>query len=653
MDASAELPFWANRVPDVACFVLCDDLVDEQRARACFGGSLRRFRLGSVPDHARAFCFASWTCAAAGEGALETGEVALPALFPCSGASARGVAIVDVVADGTSWARFFLGEPGFKLEEVPFEAEDGQCGMATARLAHSSDEEAREQEGGDDNWFMSMWADRLWFQATLQTLLLPEGRRPEAELLQPLRELQEIPSPGVKLTRCDGCGQDFASAHLWRCHVEHEGCPDSMFFPMEVEATRPEPMRLSASARAILPAPMVLRRTVSALRRRGEALVAEVLDTSLLMDRQTSLRAYLDANPALSAFVLGGQEPNSAELCRWDFCPLLRAGPLEIHRGSEARPHAIRRSLLQQGSSAREAAQASAAGCRTLDAAVEYLQARRKAAWLAAPRVAGWSDQASRVCVAFEARLDAHCCDWPPGTPGRAVMRLEGPQRTHTALEQLWRAGLLQRCCSLGRPRMATEAELVAVHSPSHVSELLAAAAEGRAPRGVPSSCDLGDDKAPLTDVYVNQHTAAAALLCAGMHAEVVARVVQRELDFAMCLTRPPGHHAGGATGTFSGGCFVNNVSVAARVALASGIERVLIVDWDVHHGDGTQQIFYDDPSVLTIQQGVADLLAPLRARAAGVLPERGIARPLRQRQRLRLQREFGVRLRRRRLWRR
>jgi acetoin utilization deacetylase AcuC-like enzyme len=66
-----------------------------------------------------------------------------------------------------------------------------------------------------------------------------------------------------------------------------------------------------------------------------------------------------------------------------------------------------------------------------------------------------------------------------------------------------------------------------------------------------------------------------------------------------MALVRPPGHHA--APAMCDGYCFFNNVGVAAQAARAAGIERVAIIDWDVHHGNGTQAGFYADPSVLTV----------------------------------------------------
>jgi histone deacetylase 6 len=67
----------------------------------------------------------------------------------------------------------------------------------------------------------------------------------------------------------------------------------------------------------------------------------------------------------------------------------------------------------------------------------------------------------------------------------------------------------------------------------------------------------------------------------------------------AAAIVRPPGHHA--ESNTAQGFCIFNNAAVAARAAQAQGAEKVLIMDWDVHHGNGTQKIFEDDPSVLYI----------------------------------------------------
>ena len=69
------------------------------------------------------------------------------------------------------------------------------------------------------------------------------------------------------------------------------------------------------------------------------------------------------------------------------------------------------------------------------------------------------------------------------------------------------------------------------------------------------------------------------------------------EASNGAAVVRPPGHHA--ESGQAMGFCFFNNAAVAARAAQAAGARRVLILDWDVHHGNGTQHIFENDPSVL------------------------------------------------------
>jgi acetoin utilization deacetylase AcuC-like enzyme len=89
-----------------------------------------------------------------------------------------------------------------------------------------------------------------------------------------------------------------------------------------------------------------------------------------------------------------------------------------------------------------------------------------------------------------------------------------------------------------------------------------------------------------------------AALLAAGGSAMAVDAVVGGEAQNAFCAVRPPGHHAERTRAM--GFCLFNNVAVAARHAQAAhGLERVAIVDFDVHHGNGTQAIFYKDPTVL------------------------------------------------------
>jgi acetoin utilization deacetylase AcuC-like enzyme len=101
-------------------------------------------------------------------------------------------------------------------------------------------------------------------------------------------------------------------------------------------------------------------------------------------------------------------------------------------------------------------------------------------------------------------------------------------------------------------------------------------------------------------DTYIVQESWDVALLAAGSVCRAVEAVVGGEARNAFALVRPPGHHA--TPSTAMGFCLINNVAVAARLARTRlGLERVAIIDWDTHHGNGTQDIFYDDPSVLYI----------------------------------------------------
>ncbi|MGI9533597.1 MAG: histone deacetylase family protein [Thermodesulfobacteriota bacterium] len=98
-------------------------------------------------------------------------------------------------------------------------------------------------------------------------------------------------------------------------------------------------------------------------------------------------------------------------------------------------------------------------------------------------------------------------------------------------------------------------------------------------------------------DTSSNPFTYEAALRGSGGFISGLDKILDNELDIAFALPRPPGHHA--EADRAMGFCFFNHVAVAAAHLLASGIEKVLILDWDVHHGNGTQHIFYNNPDVL------------------------------------------------------
>ena len=138
---------------------------------------------------------------------------------------------------------------------------------------------------------------------------------------------------------------------------------------------------------------------------------------------------------------------------------------------------------------------------------------------------------------------------------------------------------------TLGAPRRATHDELLRVHSREHLDRVAATA-------GRVSMLD--------PDTFTSPDSYDCALFAAGSAIDAVDRVMNGELDNAFVAARPPGHHA--ETNRAMGFCLFSNIAVAAAHALAQhALERVMIIDWDVHHGNGTQEIFWNDRRVLFV----------------------------------------------------
>jgi acetoin utilization deacetylase AcuC-like enzyme len=186
------------------------------------------------------------------------------------------------------------------------------------------------------------------------------------------------------------------------------------------------------------------------------------------------------------------------------------------------------------------------------------------------------------------------------------VPHAEGAERLRRAWQVIERAGVLDSVERVAA-REATDEELLLVHTPE-LLETLRGASRGDGVVTVGPEARAGPGSWEAASVSV------------GGLLECVDRVVAGELTNAYTLCRPPGHHA--SAGQAMGFCLFNAVGIAARhLQRRHGIERVAIVDWDVHHGNGTQDVFYDDGSVLFVSLH-QDALYPADT---GTLGERGI----------------------------
>ncbi|MEZ4869853.1 MAG: histone deacetylase [Caldilineaceae bacterium] len=164
---------------------------------------------------------------------------------------------------------------------------------------------------------------------------------------------------------------------------------------------------------------------------------------------------------------------------------------------------------------------------------------------------------------------------------------LEGHPENFRRLEGTWALlqadGILQQLIQVPSSPAPIDA-ILRVHTPQYVERLEAISARGG------GRIDA--------DTYVNADSYQAALLAAGELLNLTDAILTGQADNGFALIRPPGHHALAQRGM--GFCLLSNVAIAARWAQDHhGVDRVLIVDFDVHHGNGTQDIFYHDPSVL------------------------------------------------------
>jgi acetoin utilization deacetylase AcuC-like enzyme len=160
----------------------------------------------------------------------------------------------------------------------------------------------------------------------------------------------------------------------------------------------------------------------------------------------------------------------------------------------------------------------------------------------------------------------------------------EQPERLVVIRRALERDSLWSACQHISA-RSATRAELARVHQASYLDTL---------ERQIPGSRGHID-----LDTFYSPGTWKAARMAAGGTVDLSTAVLDGSLQNGAAFVRPPGHHATPARSM--GFCILNNVAVAAASALTQGADRVAIVDWDIHHGNGTQKAFYEDSRVLYI----------------------------------------------------
>ncbi|XP_047957076.1 histone deacetylase 5 isoform X1 [Salvia hispanica] len=191
-----------------------------------------------------------------------------------------------------------------------------------------------------------------------------------------------------------------------------------------------------------------------------------------------------------------------------------------------------------------------------------------------------------RVGLIFDERMCKHYAPAEEDHP-------ECPDRILAIWSLLNSSGLAKRCIIL-KAKDVEDNHLALVHTKKHISLI-------KSISSVNPESKRSRLAARFNSIYFSEGSTEAASLAAGSVIEAAEKVAKGELDSAFAIVRPPGHHA--EEGEPMGFCLYNNVAIATSYLLNErrdlGINKILIVDWDVHHGNGTQKMFYKDPRVL------------------------------------------------------
>ncbi|XWV25730.1 histone deacetylase 6 [Tupanvirus soda lake] len=167
----------------------------------------------------------------------------------------------------------------------------------------------------------------------------------------------------------------------------------------------------------------------------------------------------------------------------------------------------------------------------------------------------------------------------------------EQPERIRSIFNAINDSGRLNKC-KLIPIRNATHNEILSVHTANHLSNM----------KSIPGLDDMSllSFEKMYNSVYLNKHSYDCALLSAGGVIVLCEEIVSDNSTNGIAIVRPPGHHA--ESNEAMGFCLFNNVAIAAKTMIKKhGLQRIVILDWDVHHGNATQHMFEDDPRVLYI----------------------------------------------------
>ncbi|XP_050539319.1 histone deacetylase 6-like [Daktulosphaira vitifoliae] len=184
--------------------------------------------------------------------------------------------------------------------------------------------------------------------------------------------------------------------------------------------------------------------------------------------------------------------------------------------------------------------------------------------------------------IVYDDKFVEHRCLWDDNYS-------ENPSRYTSIIDRCKSLGLLDRCIKINT-REAKREEILSKHSAEHVDLLK-------------QTENLNEEQlerlsANYDSIYLHPFTYKQSLMAAGSSIDLTKSVVEGNIQNGMAIIRPPGHHA--MKSEYCGYCFFNNAAIAAQHALDSkSVNKVLIVDWDIHHGQATQQMFYNDPRVL------------------------------------------------------